>query len=94
MTVAQFGVAFTLLDGGFQRAQTNLGRAEVADLVDFEHGVHVGLVGEDFADLVGGDGVEAAAEGIELHEFKPRIGGHEARRRIQAGMVSPLVLYT
>ena len=93
VTVTQFGVAFTLLDGGFQRTQTNLGRAEVADLVDFEHGVHVGLVGEDFADLVGGDGVEAAAEGVELHEFKPRIGGHEARRRIQAGMVSPLVLH-
>ncbi len=84
-------VAFALLNGRLERAQTDLRRAEVGDLVDLQHGVHVGLVGEDFADLVGGDGVEAASEGVELHEFESRIGGDEVGRRVQARVVGPLV---
>ena len=84
-------VAFTLLDGGLERAQTDFRRAQVGDLVDFQHGVHVGLVRQDLGHLVGGDGVEAAAEGVELHELESRIGGHEMGRRVQTRMVGPLV---
>ena len=84
-------IALALFDGGLERAQTDLRRTQVRDLVDFQHGVHVGLVRQNLRYLVGGDGVETAAEGVELHEFQPRIGGHEVGRRIQAGMVGPLV---
>ena len=84
-------VGFALLDGGLERAQADLRRAEVGDLVDLEQRVHVGLVGEDLGHLVGGDGVEAAAERVELHEFEARIGGDEVRGRVEARMVGPLV---
>ena len=84
-------VAFTLFDGRLKRAQTDFRRTQVGDLVDFEHGVHVGLVRQDLGHLVGGDGVEAAAEGVELHELESRIGCDEVGRRVQTRMVGPLV---
>ena len=84
-------VGFAFLDGGLERAQADLRRAEVGDLVDLEQRVHVGLVGEDLGHLVGGDGVETAAERVELHEFEARIGGDEVRGRVEARMVGPLV---
>ena len=84
-------IAFALLDGGLERTQSNLGRAQIGHLVDFQHGVHVGLVRKDFGHLIRGDGVKTAAEGVELHEFEPRIGGHEVGGRIQSGMVGPLI---
>ena len=84
-------VRLAFLDGGLERAQADLRRAEVGDLVDLEQRVHVGLVGEDLGHLVGGDGVEAAAERVELHEFEARIGGDEVRGRVEARMVGPLV---
>ena len=84
-------VRLAFLDGGLERAQADLRRAEVGDLVDLEQRVHVGLGGEDLGHLVGGDGVEAAAERVELHEFEARIGGDEVRGRVEARMVGPLV---
>ena len=84
-------VGFALLDGGLERAQSNLGSAQVGDLVNLQQRVHVRLVGQDLGHLIGGDGVETAAEGVELHEFEARIGGHEMRGRVQTGVVGPLV---
>ena len=84
-------VGLALLDGGLERTQADLRRSEVAHLIDLEQRVHVGLVGEDLGHLIGGDGVQAAAEGVELHEFETRVGRHEMRRRVEPRMVGPLV---
>ena len=84
-------VGFAFLDGGLERAQSNLGGTQVGDLVNLQQRVHVRLVCQDFGHLIGGDGVKATAEGIELHEFEARVGGHEVCGRVQTGVVGPLV---
>ena len=84
-------VGFAFLDGGLERAQSNLGGTQVGDLVNLEQRVHVRLVGQNLGHLISGDGVEAATEGIELHKLEARIQGHEVCGRVQAGVVGPLV---
>ena len=82
---------FTQTHGGKQAANTDTHRAEVVDLVDFQHGIELVAPLQDLADLIGRDRVKPAAEGIELDQLQIVALAHEFRRRIQARMVDPLI---
>ena len=77
--------------GGEQAADADAGGAEVVDLVDLQDGVELAAVLKDFADLVGGDGVQAAAERVELDELKVLVAGDEFRGGIETRVIDPLV---
>ena len=77
--------------GGEQAADADPGGAEVVDLVDLQDGIEFAAVFENLADLVGGDGVQAAAEGVELDEFKVLMAGDEFGGGVEPGVIDPLV---
>ncbi|MFR5422617.1 MAG: hypothetical protein ACLTG4_12195, partial [Oscillospiraceae bacterium] len=77
--------------GGDEAADADARRAEIRDLVDLQNGVETVAFLPNFCDLVGRDGVEPAAEGVELDELELRPGADELRRRIEAGVIDPLV---
>ena len=60
-------------EGSEQRADTDSGSAEVVDLIDLQAGINLAASGQNLINLIGGNGVETAAEGVELYEFKSRI---------------------
>ena len=70
-------------DGGEQRADADAHRAEVVDLVNLEAGVELAALLQKLADLVGRDGVETAAERVELNELKIVAPADEFRRRVE-----------
>ena len=83
--------AFAFVEGGDKASETDTGGSDVAAFVDFEGRVDPAFCLEDFHDLVGGDGVEAAAEAVELNEFEVWLRGDEACGAIESGVISPLV---
>jgi len=74
-----------------QGADADARRAEVIDLVNLQHRINLVGAGQDIGDLVGRDRVKAAAEGVQLHKIQFVRVLHKARRRIEAGVVHPLV---
>ena len=50
--------------GGDQGADADSGGSQVVHLVDLQNRVDLAGVGQNIIDLIGGDGVQAAAEGI------------------------------
>ena len=54
------------LHGGDQAADADTDGSQVVYLVDFQQGVELVAALQDLRHLVGGDGIQAAAEGIEL----------------------------
>ena len=74
-----------------QRADADACRTEVIDLVDFQHGIDFVGTGQNIGDLVGRDRIEAAAEGVQLDQIQDFAVLYIARRRIEAGVVHPLV---
>ena len=53
-----------------ERAQADADSTEVRAFVDLEQGVDLVAVGQDILYLIGDDGVEAAAEGIEFYQSR------------------------
>ena len=88
-----FLLLFLLPDGGEKGAYADPCRAQVIDLVDLQTGIDLVGAGEDIVHLIGGHGVQAAAEGIELDQVQIVSCAHEGGRRIQSGMVHPLIGY-
>ena len=82
----------TLVHGGQQTADADTGSAQIVHLVDFQDGVELVAPFQNFAHLIGGDGVQAAAEGIQLDQLQVLPIPHEFRRAVQPGMVDPLVV--
>ena len=74
-----------------QGADADARCTEVIDLVNLQNGVNLVGACQNIGDLVGRDCIEAAAEGVQLHEIQLVRVLHIARRRIEAGMVHPLV---
>ena len=72
-------------DGGEQRTDTDAGSAQVIDLVDLQAGVDLAGIGQDVADLVGGDGIQAAAEGVQLDQIQIVSGSLQSWRLRTAG---------
>ena len=82
----------TLVHGGKQTADADTGSAQIVHLVDFQDGVELVAALQNFAHLVGGDGVQAAAEGIQLDQLQVLPIPYKFRRTVQPGMVDPLVV--
>ena len=74
-----------------QRTYTDTCRTEVVDLVDFQHGVDLIGAVQNIPHLIHGDGIEAAAEGVQLDEIEVLASLHEGGRAIETGVVHPLV---
>ena len=85
------GEGGALGDRRVEGAQADLGGAQVGDLVDLEHGVHVAAALEDLLDLVGGDRVDAAAEGVELDHLEVGLVADAGGGLVEARVVGPLV---
>ena len=85
------GEGCTLGDRSVEGAQADLRGAEVGYLVDFQDGVHVAAAFEDFLDLVGGDRVDAAAEGVELDHLEVGLVADAGGGLVEARVVGPLV---
>ena len=82
----------TLVHGGQQTADADTGSAQIVHLVDFQDGVEFVAPFQNFAHLIGGNGVQAAAEGIQLNQLQVLPIPHKFRRTVQPGMVDPLVV--
>ena len=82
----------TLVHGGQQTADADTGSAQIVHLVDFQDGVELVAALQNFAHLIGGDGVQTAAEGIQLDQLQVLPVPHELCRAVQPGMVNPLVV--
>ena len=65
--------------------------SQVIDLVDLQHRIDLAGARQDVADLIRGNGVQAAAEGIELHQIQVIPGLYKGGGPVQAGVVHPLV---
>ena len=68
-----FRFSFCLLpdaDGGQQGTDTDTGSTQVVDLVDLQAGVDLAGVGQNIVYLVGGNGIQTAAEGVQLDEIQ------------------------
>ena len=76
------------LGGGGQGAQADGGGAEVGDLVDLEARVDPSGGFQDLLDLVGGQGVDAAAKRVELDELEVVAGGDELGGLVEARVVN------
>ena len=64
-----------VLQGRQQAAHADAGRAQVRYLVNLEHRVHLAGRLQHLLHLVGGEGVQAAAEGVQLDEVADRGAG-------------------
>ena len=83
----------TGLGGGGQGAQADGGGAEVGDLIDLKTRVDPSGGLQDLLDLVGGQGVDAAAKRVELDELEVVAGGDELSGLVEARVVGPLVAH-
>ena len=93
---ALFGFPFgllvlLLLERGEQAAHANAGRAQVRHLVDLQNRVDLAGGFQDLLHLVGGEGVEAAAEAVELDEVEILAFGDDLGGVVETGVVHPLV---
>ena len=79
------------MDCGNQGAHTDSGGAQVVDLIDLQAGVDLVRAGEDVAYLIGGDGIHAAAEGIQLNEVQIIPGADISGGLVKAGVIHPLI---
>ena len=80
-------------DGGQKGAHTDPGGAQVVDLVDLQGCVDLVGVIQDLRHLVGGDGVQSAAEGVKLDQIQVLPGLYEVGRGVEPGVVHPLIHY-
>ena len=79
------------LDGGHQGADADGHSAQVADVVDLELGVELAALLQDVPQLVGGDGVGAAAEGDQLDDLHVLLGADIAGGVVHPALEGPLV---
>ena len=76
---------------GKQAAHTNARGAEVGHLVDLEHRVHLAGGLQNLLHLIGGQGVQAAAEAVQLDEVKVATLGGNLGGGVETRVVHPLV---
>ena len=91
--VAVFAHLLTDTDRRQQGTDTDTCRTQVVDLIDLQTGVDLIGTGEDIVHLIGGNGIQTAAEGIQLDQIQILYRLHIACSRIQSGVIHPLVRY-
>ena len=84
-------VSVPLFHRRFQGTDTDFRRSQVGNLIDFQHCVQLVVPAQNLFHLVGGHGVQAASERIQLNQLHIIPPAHELSRLVQPGMVDPLV---
>ena len=79
---------------GEQRTDTDSGSAEVVDLIDLQAGVNFTASGQNFVNLIGCNGIQTAAERVQLDQVKIIACLYVVCSRIQTGVIHPLVIDT
>ena len=79
-------------DSRQKRANADTGRPKIIYLVDLQTGIDFAASFKDLIYFICSYGVKAAAEGVKLDQIQIVSCFHEVRRRVQAGMVHPLVV--
>ena len=59
-----FALLLPYLDGGEERTHTDSGSPQIVDLIDLQTGVDLVGAGQNIVHLVGGNGIQSAAEGV------------------------------
>ena len=80
-----------VLKRGHERADADARGTQVRNLVDLEHGVNLAAGLQDLLHLIGGQSVQAAAEGVELDQVQVVAHRHKTGDGVQAAVVHPLV---
>ena len=80
-----------VLERRHERADADARGTQIGHLVDLEHGVDLAAGLQDFLHLVGGQGIETAAEGIKLDQVQVVAHRHKTGDGVQAAVVHPLV---
>ena len=80
-----------VLERRHERADADARGTQVGYLVDLEHGVDLAAGLQDLLHLVGSQGIETAAEGVELDQVQVVAHRHKAGDGVQAAVVHPLV---
>lgn len=91
--VAVLAHLFTDTDCRQQGTDTDTGRTQVVDFIDLQAGVDLVGAGEDIVHLIGGNGIQTAAEGIQLDQIQILHRLYIACGSVKSGMVHPLVGY-
>ena len=97
LVIGRFGAGVDALvpahvHGGDKAAHPDTGGTQVVHLVYLQNGVEFAAALQNLGDLVGGDGVQPAAEGVELDELQIVPVGDELGGSVEPGMVDPLVV--
>ncbi len=77
-----------------QRADTDSCSAEVVDLINLQAGINLAATGQNLINLISGNGVKTAAEGVQLDQIKIIACLYIVCCCIQTGVVHPLVIDT
>ena len=81
-------------DSSQQRTYTDTCGTEIVDLVDLQAGVDLSAVGKNLLYLIGGYGIQTAAEGVQLDQIQIVTFFDKVCRSIKSGMIHPLVIDT
>ena len=81
----------THIHGRQQTPNPNPHGAQIVYLVNFQQGIKLVALFQDFRNLIGGHRIQAAAEGVQLHQLQIIPFGNEFRGGIHPGMVHPLI---
>ena len=87
-----FRILFPGPQGCQQRADADPGGPQIVDLIDLQAGVDLAAGGKNVVYLIRGDGVQAAAEGIQLDQIQLFPCFYVVGGGVEAGVVPPLVL--
>ncbi len=80
-----------VLERCHERADADARGTQVRHLVDLKHGVDLAAGFQNLLHLIGGQSVQAAAEGIELDQVQVVAHRHKTGDGVQAAVVHPLV---
>ena len=81
---------------GGQRAESGHGfwQREVVDLINLQAGINLAASSQNLINLIGGNGVETAAERVQLNQVKIVACLYIVCSCIQTGVIHPLVIDT
>ena len=80
-----------VLERCHERADADARGTQVRHLVDLEHGVDLAAGFQNLLHLIGGQSVQAAAEGIELDQVQVVAHRHKTGDGVQAAVIHPLI---
>ena len=82
---------FTGTDGSQKGTDTDTGSTKVADLIDLQAGIDFSGICENIFYLIGGNGIQTAAEGIQLDEIEIFRGFYVVGSSVKTAVVHPLI---